>query len=501
MTRNPVPPLLVALVVAATVAPAGAGVAVADDDFVSVAVDAPAFPTPEQPFRIGTTVKNAEVSDTRYDVRRLELRSGEASGSELHSERRLGPTTVDPGETIRRSFESTFNKTGTHDLYVHVVLVTSDGDSQRIVQPVTLDVNGEHPQLSLDTESAVSLDSRTMTVNVSNGRDDVVRQLALEVESDDVSVDEDSKIRAQLDSGDETSFSFTASAEEAGTHPVEVTLSYTTADGEPRQLTRLLRADFGPPAQPSEHPQLSVTSESAVENAWRALNVTVSNGMEKQVRQVSLETESDDVTIRENRRVVSSLDAGAERTFSYRASASESGTYPVNLTLVYVDSEGLERQITRTVQADMTPPENPGNVSLTGVSTDRQGNTVTVSGSAANLGGEAVDSVVVSVADAQNVAAVQPQPEYFVGTVESSDFVSFDVNARLSNNRTTVPLEVSYVVDGVTRTRTVMAEAGSAPTRSVESGSGGGGGGSLPFALVGVLVALVLVASVWWARR
>ena len=500
MTRNSVPSLLVALVVAATIVPAGAGLAAADDDFVSVAVDVPDFPTPEQPFTIATSVTNAEASDTRYDVKRLELRSGETSTSKLHSDRRLGAITVDPGDTVRRSFESTLNKTGERDLYVHVVLGTSDGGEQRIVQPVTLDVNGEHPQLALDTESAVSLDSRTMTVNVSNGRDAVVRQLSLDVESDDVSVEDDSKIRAQLDSGEETSFSFTASAEEAGTHPVEVTLSYTTSEGEPRQLTRLLRADFGPPAQPSEHPQLSVTTESAVEDAWRTLNVTVSNGMERQVRQVSLDTDSDDVTIRENRRVVPSLDAGAERTFSYRASASESGTYPVNLTLVYVDNDGLERQITRTVQVDMTPPENPGNVSLTGVSTEREGDTVTVSGSAANLGGESVDSVIVSVADRQNVAKAQPQPEYFVGTVESSDFVSFDVNARLSNNRTTVPLEVSYVVDGVTTTRTVMADAGSAPTRSVESSSSGGGG-SMPFGLVGVLVALVLVASVWWTRR
>lgn len=498
MTRKSIPSFLVALVVVATVAPAGAGVAVADDDFVSVSVDAPAFPTPEQPFRIAATVTNAESSDVTYDVKRLELRNGETTGSKVRESRQPGPTTVEPGETVRRAFEATLNESGTHDLYVHAVLESRDGDQRRVVHPVTLRVNGEHPQLSLDTESAVSLDSRTMTLNVSNGRDDTIRQLAVDVEGERVSVEEDSKIGARLESGAETSFSFTGSADEAGRHPVEATLSYTTGDGERRQVTRLFRADFTPPAQPSDRPQLAVQTEPAVEGAWRSLNVTVSNGMDTAIKQVSLEAESDDVTVRENRRVVPTLSAGAERTFSYRTKATDSGVYPVNVTLVYTDGDGVERQVTRTDRADFSSPENPGNVSLTGVNVERRDGRIAISGSAANLGGEPVESVVVGVAEAENVEKAQPQPEYFVGTVESSDFVTFDVNARLSNNRTTVPLEVSYVVDGVTRTRTVTVDAGSVEREPDESTSGGS---SFPLLPVGGLVAALIVGLVWWTRR
>jgi len=498
MTRTPVPTLLVTLLVVGTVAPAGAGAVAADDDFVSVSVDAPAFPSPEQPFRIATAVTNAESSGVAYDVRRLELRDGEPRSSKLRASHEPGPATVEPGETARRGFEATLNDTGQRDLYVHVVLESRDGEQRRVVHPVTIRVNGEHPQLSLDTESAVSTDARTMTVNVSNGRDDAIRQLAVEVDGERVSVQEDAKIRARLESGDEAAFDFTGGVAEAGEYPVEVTLSYTTADGESRRLTRLFRADFTPPAQPTDHPQLAVETESAVEGAWRSLNVTVSNGMETPVRQVSLEADSDAVTVRENRRVVPSLAAGTERTFSYRARTADSGTYPVNLTLIYTDGDGVERRITRTATADLTPPDNPGNVSLTGVNAEWEGDRVAVSGSAANLGGEAVESVVVSVTDGENVRETQPQPEYFVGTVESSDFVTFDVNARLSDNRTTVPLRVSYVVDDVTRTRTVEVDVGPAPTGVGESRSGGS---SFPLAPVGGLVALLIVAGVWWTRR
>jgi len=498
MTRTSVPTLLVTLLVVATAAPAGAGAAAADGDFVSVSVDAPAFPSPEQPFRIATAVTNAESSGVAYDVNRLELREGEPSGSKLRASREPGPTTVEPGETVRRGFEATLNETGQRDLYVHVVLESRDGERRRVVHPLTLRVDGEHPQLSLDTEAAVSTDARAMTVTVSNGRDEAIRQLAVEVDGERVSIEEDARIRARLDGGAEADFEFTGGVETVGEYPVEVSLSYTTADGENRRLTRLFRADFTPPSQPTDHPQLAVETESAVEGAWRSLNVTVSNGMETAVRQVSLKADGDAVTIRENRRVVPSLAAGTERTFSYRARTADSGAYPVNLTLIYTDGDGVERRIARTATADLTSPDNPGNVSLTGVSAEWDGDRLTVSGSAANLGGEAVESVVVSVADRENVRKAQPQPEYFVGTVESSDFVTFDVNAALSNNRTTVPLRVSYVVDDVTRTRTVAVDAGPAPTAGEQSRSGGG---SIPLVPVGGLVALLIVAGVWWTRR
>ncbi|WP_132061572.1 COG1361 family protein [Halorussus amylolyticus] len=498
MTRTTLPALLAALVLVSTVAPATAGVAAADGDFVSVSVDAPAFPTPEQPFQITATVSNAEPSDTTYNVRKIEVREDESENSDLIDSRSTGLRSVDPGETTRRSVDVTLNETGRHDLYVHVLLRSPDGDEQRLVHPVTLRVNGEHPQLELDTEPSVPGESRDMRVNVSNGRSDAIRGLSVELESDDVSFDDSSKVRARLESGSETSFSFTGDATESARHPVKVTLSYTTDDGEPRTMTRTLDADFTVPNQPSDRPQVSVETESAVADAWRSLNVTVSNGMDSAVRQMSLEAASDDVTIRENQRVVPSLEGSSERTFSFRAKATDPGTYPVNLTLVYTGDDGIKRQINQTVRADFTEPDNPGNVSLTGVSIERSGDTVALSGSAVNRGGEEVESVLVSVADAEDVTSAQPQPEYFVGTVESSDFVTFDVNARLSNNRTSVPLEVSYVVDDVTITRTEMVDVGPASDDSEESQSSGG---PLPFVALGGLALVALVGGVWWFRR
>ena len=497
MTRKSTTLLLASFVLLAALTPAGTGVAAADD-FVSVSVDAPAFPTPDQPFPVAVSVTNAESSNTAYDVLGVEVRRGESATSKRIAGRFTGVTQVAPGETARRSVEVTLNKTKTHELYVHVVLSRDNGDRRRVVHPLTLDVDGEHPQLSLTTQSALPGEARELTVNVSNGRDDAIRQLKVSVDGEAVSVDERSKIRARLDGGARASFSFTAKAAESGRHPVGVSLAYTTADGERREVRRILGADFTPPEPPADRPQLAVETESAVVGAWRSLNVTISNGMDSPVRQVALEAASDAVVIEKSRHVTPSVAAQSAKTFAFRAKADEAGNYPVNVTLTYTDSDGVKRQLSRTIDADFTAPDNPGRISLTGVSAERRGDVLAISGSAANLGGEAVDSVLVSVAEEQNVEKAQPQPEYFVGTVEASDFVTFDVNARLRNNRTTVPLKVTYVVDGMTMTETITVDVGAAaePPKPKKSG------GSPPFAFLGFLsVALMGAGVFWWRRR
>jgi hypothetical protein len=485
--------LIVAIVALATVAPASAGLAAADD-FVSVSADAPAFPSAETPFEVSAQLTNAEDSDSTYDLASLTVRRGENSGSEAVGSTPTGIATLRPGESLSRGVEVTLNETGSHTLYVHAVLEDGDGTERRVVQPVAVTVYDDHPQLSLATGEG-SGDTRTLRVTLANGLPEEIRQVSVSLESDSVQVEDDSRVRATLGAGQEATFTFQASSANVSRHPVAVRLAYTAANGERRTVTREFSADFRPTDPSVEPPQLAVRTESAVAGAWRTLSVTLANGMTEDVRQVSLSVESASVELRESQRVTSTVAAGAERTFDFEARVDEPGSYPVTVTLEYVDSDGRLQSVSRTVQADFTAPENPGAVSLTGVSATRTGDTVSISGSAVNLGSETVSSVVVSVADASNVEPAQPQPEYFVGTVEGSDFVSFDLNARLTGNRTTVPIEFTYVVDGVTRSASTTVEAGPPPATPED----GGGGGILPAVGLGAMLVLA-VGGVWWYR-
>ncbi|WP_224335204.1 hypothetical protein [Haloprofundus halobius] len=386
--------VVAALLTSVVAGPFLAAPVVADETFVSVAVDSSTSqPVPESEFTVTPTLRNANDSDEPYVVDSVRVRkSADRTSKQYAGRSSLGR--LDPGDTLRPELNVTLNETGQQTLYVHVELRGFDGDTRRIVQP--LDVTVRQP-----------------------------------------------------------------------------------------------------------HPQLEVSTEEAVVGAERRMNVTVANGLNDSVRQVQLSLASDDIEFREPDRVAAALDAGETRTFSFDATAEVGERIPMRAVLTYVDSDGERRRSVETFDADFRPPENPGSIDLTGVSvdsdgTDDAGDRVSISGSAANLGNERVDSVVVSVVGEEDVSPAQPQPEYFVGTVESSDFVSFDLDARLANNRTAIPIRVRYSVDGVTQ-ETVTTVNYEAET-SDDADQSNQNELSLPL-LGGLLVALVFVVTVLLRRE
>ncbi|KTG08603.1 hypothetical protein AUR64_18210 [Haloprofundus marisrubri] len=299
----------------------------------------------------------------------------------------------------------------------------------------------------------------------------------------------------RLDPGDTLRPNLNITLNETGAQTVYVHAELRGFDGDTRRIVHPLDVTVQQP-----HPQLEVSVEEAVVGAERGMNVTVANGLNDSVRQVRLSLASENVEFREADRVAATLGAGETRTFSFAATAEAGEKLPMRAVLTYTDPDGERRRSIETFEADFRPPENPGTIDLTGVSVESDGSNdrVSISGSAANLGGERVDSVVVSVVGEENVAPAQPQPEYFVGTVESSDFVSFDLDARLTNNRTEIPIRVRYTVDGVTQetVTTVNYE----PETTNDANRPNQSGSSLP--LVGGLVVVFVVVGglVLWRR-
>ncbi len=303
----------------------------------------------------------------------------------------------------------------------------------------------------------------------------------------------------RLDPGETIRPNLNVTLNETGAQTLYVHAELRGFDGDTRRIVHPLDITVQQP-----HPQLEVSTEEAVTGAERRMNVTVANGLNDSVRQVKLSLASESIEFREADRVAATLGAGETRTFTFAATADTGEKTPMRAVLTYTDPDGERRRSAETFDADFRPPENPGSIDLTGVSVESDesgatGDRVSISGSAANLGGERVDSVVVSVVDEENVAPAQPQPEYFVGTVESSDFVSFDLDARLTNNRTEIPVRVRYSVDGVTQetTTTVSYE----PETAGDSDRPNRSGTSLPLFGGLVVVLAVVVGAVLWRRR
>jgi hypothetical protein len=127
---------------------------------------------------------------------------------------------------------------------------------------------------------------------------------------------------------------------------------------------------------------------------------------------------------------------------------------------------------------------------LTDVDAVAEGGSLDLSATASNVGSERVESVVVSLPDSADVTG----REYFVGGVDGSDFSSFTISTTVDQNVTSVPVEVTYVVDGVQKTTTVDVSVEQVALQAPSESSGGGGLPLIPIAAVVVLVIVLGVA-------
>jgi hypothetical protein len=188
--------------------------------------------------------------------------------------------------------------------------------------------------------------------------------------------------------------------------------------------------------------------------------------------------------------VTSRLTAGETTEFRFPARVAESGTYPVTVTLNYTDG-GTRKQVTERFDAAFDAPANPGAVELTGVEAVDRGGRVEITATASNVGSDEVKSVIVSTAESENV----DRKKYFVGSIDASDFSSFTLTPTVAGNVSSIPVEVSYVVDDVRRnvTTEIPVRQAASPDRSTQQGG-------LPILPILVVVALI-VAVVIYRRR
>ncbi len=250
--RGAGPLALALLVVVSGLAAVATPAAAADDAFV--AVDVQATPDPAAPgtnVTVTTTVDNIYDDGSPYKLQRVALRETEAgNGTEYDS--RTPSTIVHRGTSASVNLSEEFERTGEFERYVHVKLISGGGRVVSLVRPVTVSVQQSHPAMSLTTAGANRAGRTDFGLTVANGLPDTVRGVSVDVESDDVSFAENQRVVSSLESGQQAEVTFPTQNATTGRKSVEATLSYLTADGESRSVTRTLSTtvdDSGTPAQ------------------------------------------------------------------------------------------------------------------------------------------------------------------------------------------------------------------------------------------------------------
>lgn len=281
-----------------------------------------------------------------------------------------------------------------------------------------------------------------------------------------------------------------AGFDEPGQKNLSIRLRLQTNRGDPVTIVRPVTVTVR-----DSHPEVALRAGRVNRADETGLNLTVANGLDEPIRSVSMRLRGDGLTVADPERVRSVLEAGETATFAFDAADATVGDATVRLRLGYTAPDGERRVLRRDLSLSLQPVRNPANISLTDIDFTAMESGVAIRGSASNPGGQAARSVTVAVAEGENVGPTSGQSSFFVGEVPASDFSAFDVTAQVETNETVrIPLEVSFVADGVEVKRTVHVRYD--PPNPAPRSSGGGGLPLLPV----VLILVVVGAAVGWRR-
>ena len=475
--------LLAGVLLVSSVAIVGV-VAGAQPSITNVTVS-PREPQPGELVRFTTTIQNAQGASGSFDVTRVWIRE---AGSTKEYARVDDPGNVPPGSSLQVPLTARFDSQGVKDLRVRVNVVDENDELTQLQYPVTVVVSDRGTQLSIDVDEPVVGETSEVNVTVSNGGADPIRQLDLRVGGDGVAAENSRRLLARLEPGADRTFSFDVTFEEAGETEIEAGLQYTSASGQTQTVRQTESVDV-------EELREDVSVDARMAESGGAnppLVVEVTNFGNARLEDVSVRAADGDRTVA--RRALAPVPAGGSREVRMNVSGVDQAE--LDVTAVY-ETGGRDGEASTTVQY----ASRPGRIVLTGIDFSREGGVTTISGSASNVGLSEANSVVLTVFPAEGVEPVPPNREYFVGTVPASDFVSFDLTARVSGNVSEIPVRVSYVSGGVERGETIMVPHESTGPAQ-ETPEDGGGGGLLPV-LIGlvVVVAVGAVVYVGWRNR
>jgi hypothetical protein len=487
--------ILVLVAVGAAVGPAGTASADATGTVLVVSPSVSSSqPTTETNFTVTTTVAHVNEDAAGYALTGFEVRNTSGADSDLLADSDAR-SYVDGGTEVSQSVSVGVDEAGNRTLYVHARLSGPDG-AFKIVRPLQLDVRNPHPQLMATAGPIRSDGSTNLNLTVANSRNASVRTLTLDLRADNADVSDNRQVFSDISAGGSETVDLTVEDVSAGELDLTATVSYVTAEGDRRRMTRQLSAAVG--ATAGVQPDLSATVAPVGPSGETTVNVTAVNTRDVAVRSLTLEL-AGELSLAETRQVRPELPSGSAANFSFETGAVTPGERTVTATLHYTTDDGVQGTLERDLRVSVEPVRNPGNVSLTGVRVSPGPGGLEIRGSASNVGSTNVTGVTVSVGRGDGVAPAQSGSSYFVGNVEAGEFTSFDVNAvRRTNGSVTIPLSVSYIVDGV-RTERVVAVDYRPPAQPATPGEGGGG---LPLVLMGGAVVVVGgVAATWWRIR
>ena len=416
---------------------------------ISSVTVSPSAPAPGETVTLTPVVKNLQSSQSAFEMEAIAVRTtGDTEGvEELDRNYNLG--SLSPGSSLEVSLVTKVNSPGVKNLRVIVYGHPAGKPTQntKLTYPVSFTVQDRDPQVDLRANDSIAGVSTSGTVTIANGLESELTNVEVSVSGTGVELLEDRGIVASLSPGETATVPVRLRPNSAGDHELTATVNYIIDGSTQRTVNQSATIQTSPS---SEGAKLSVAEVGS--GPERTLVVDVVNPSDHPIQNVLISGTSNNATFDES--IISSVPSG------------ESHQVRINTTVVQTPATaritarysigGSDRTSNTTVEMS----SDAGSVTLTGLDVTQDSGKLRISGSASNVGTSTVNSVIVSVRNTERVNPAFPNKEYFIGTVPSSDFVSFDVYTRTTGNVSTVPLTVSYSLDGEQFNREFAVETG-----------------------------------------
>lgn len=228
------------------------------------------------------------------------------------------------------------------------------------------------------------------------------------------------------------------------------------------------------------------------------IELVVGNPRQNTVTGVKIGTDAKEVIPSEV--FIGALSADESKVASFNFTPQTKGVYILNFKLEFKNGDN-QHSADLSVPLNVTESKKSAELILTGLEVESMPaamNVYKITGDINNAGLEEAKSVVMKVGDAEGIEAVHPYKAYFVGLLSPDDFSSFELDVKVGENVTKVPLIIEYKdEDG-----TLFSKA---EYVSIEPHQGTTSSGEVPVSVVilGVVIAIFVIGAIAysWKRR
>jgi hypothetical protein len=228
------------------------------------------------------------------------------------------------------------------------------------------------------------------------------------------------------------------------------------------------------------------------------IELIVGNPRQNTVTAVKIATEEPEVIPSEV--FIGALSTDEPKVASFNFTPQTNGAYILNFKLEFKNGDNYH-STDLSVPLNVTESKKSAELILTGIEVESMQtamNVYKITGDINNAGLEEAKSVVMKVGDAEDIEAMHPYKAYFVGLLSADDFCSFELNVKVGENVTQVPLVIEYKdEDGNLFSKTEYI--------SIERHQGTPSSGEIPLSMIVVLVVIAMVVigliAYSWKRR